>query len=142
MFSNLLEVKIFPEAKNSTVKNMYYEDPKLVGVNYVDIASRNYMLTYRVIATMTNPISRDIVLQMCVFIAKLSPSIKCKTICSEYYYDLLSSNPLFNSSPLFSFLGVYKSFLKNSAERFIKNSKEKFIKKGLLFVLSLRLTLT
>ena len=69
---------------------------------------------------------------MCVSIAKLSPNIKCTTICSEYYYGLQSSNPLFNSSTLFSFLRAYRSLSEklslNSSERFNKNSKESFTK--------------
>ena len=61
-------------------------------------------------------------------IAKLSPNIKCTTSCYEYYDDLQCSNLLFISSTLFSFLGAYRSLLKNSTERFIKNSKERFTK--------------
>ena len=60
-------------------------------------------------------------------IAKLSPNIKCTTSCYEYYDDLQCSNLLFISSTLFSFLGAYRSLLKNSTERFIK-----ILRKGLL----------
>ena len=45
-------------------------------------------------------------MQMYLSVSKLSSCIKCTTMCSEYYYDLQSSNPLFNSNPLFSFFGV------------------------------------
>ena len=65
---------------------------------------------------------------MCVSVAKLCPNIKCTTICSEYYYDLQSSNPLFNRSTLFLLFGAYRRLLKNSTERFNNDSKERFTK--------------
>lgn len=49
-------------------------------------------------------------------------------MCFEYYYNLQSSNTLFNSSLLFSFLGANWTLLKNSMERFIKNSKERYMR--------------
>ena len=45
MFSNLLEGNICPKAKSSIIKNVYFKDQKLVGLNHIDIKSRNYMLT-------------------------------------------------------------------------------------------------
>ena len=59
---------------------------------------------------------------------KIIPKHKMCNNCSKYYYDLQSSNPLFNSSILFLFLRAYRSLLKDSTERFIKNSKERFTK--------------
>ena len=46
LFSTLLEVRIWAEVKHWTIKNVYLKNQKLIGIIYIDITSRNYMLNF------------------------------------------------------------------------------------------------